>query len=156
MDVSYKLQDEPVYNAISDSFQITTIDCHPRASWFNVPSQVPALVQVVVTLNPSSNPQPAYCTPDYSTFQIEVMPVRPDFIAEVPAWTQDWFTILAQESHVTGNAEEFKVRITHPTFPNLTVLKSSYITITPCQITDVSFATTLEDMTYVFGQGPVT
>ena len=76
------------------------VDCHPRATWFDVPATVPALVEIHVTLDTSS--QPAYCTPDYSSFQIQEMPVKPDFIAEVPAWTQDWFTIFAQESHVTG------------------------------------------------------
>ena len=76
-----------------DSVDITTVDCHPKASWFDVPATVPALVETHVSFDTSA--LPAYCSPDYSTFQIQAMPVRPDFVAGVPAWTQDWFTIQA-------------------------------------------------------------
>ena len=84
------------------------------------------------------------------------MPVRPDFIAEVPAWTQDWFTIFAQESHVTGISSELSIRIQHPIYHNLKATGTFHITVTPCEISSVDFATPLQDMTYIFGQGPVT
>ena len=66
VDIVFHLQDELVYDTITDSIDIITVDCNPRAEWFNVPTSVPALVETHVSLDISS--QPAYCAPDYSTF----------------------------------------------------------------------------------------
>ena len=66
VDFVFELQDEPVYDTITDSIDIITVDCNPRPEWFNVPTSVQALVETRVSIDTSS--QSAYCAPNYSTF----------------------------------------------------------------------------------------